>query len=174
MSEGYIGEIRVFGFNFAPVSWAKCNGATIAISQNTALFSILGTTYGGNGVSTFALPNLQGQLAVGQGNGAGLSPWVLGEVNGEADHTLLIGEVPQHTHTANAGDGVAFAAQTAAPTASSYFGRERGGAYTTTSNTLLSASAISANSGGLPHANTMPTLVMNPCVCQFGVFPTRN
>jgi microcystin-dependent protein len=174
MAEGYVGEIRVFGFNFAPVNWSFCNGNLIPISQNSALFSIVGTIYGGNGTTTFALPNLQGQLAVGFGNGPGLSPWIIGEVNGEANHTLVIGEVPQHTHTANAGDGVAFAAQTAAPSATSYFGRERGGAYATTSNTTLAPSAISPNAGGLPHANTMPTLVMNPCICQFGAFPSRN
>ena len=104
MSNQYIGEVRVFGFTFAPIDWAKCNGASIAISQNTTLFQIIGTTYGGDGVNTFALPNLQDQVVVGTGQGLGLRNWILGATFGEANHTLTINEVPIHTHQAIAGD----------------------------------------------------------------------
>ena len=173
MSNFYVAEVRVFGFTFAPVDWAKCNGTLIAISQNPTLFTVIGTTYGGDGVNTFALPNLQDQDVVGQGTGPGLRTWVLGATAGEAEHTLTINEVPGHTHQAVAGDGVAFASQTAAPSATSYFGRERGGAYAATHNTTLAASVIGQAGGSLPHANNQPTLVMNYCIALFGIFPSQ-
>ena len=99
MSDPYIGEIRLFGFDFAPTGWAQCNGQLLAINQNTALFSILGVTYGGNGTTTFALPNLLGQAPLGAGQGPGLSDRVLGESGGEAVVTLLNSQMPAHTHT---------------------------------------------------------------------------
>ena len=99
MSDPYIGEIRPFGFNFPPRNWALCNGQLLAIASNTALFSIIGTFYGGNGTSTFALPNLQSRVAMGMGNGAGLSPRVIGEQDGVENVTLLSTEMPSHSHT---------------------------------------------------------------------------
>src|ERR1700744_3021630 len=99
MSDPYVGEIRPFGFNFAPVNWALCAGQLMAISSNTALFSILGTTYGGNGTSTFALPDLRSRVGVGFGNGAGLNPYVLGEETGSENETILITEMAAHSHT---------------------------------------------------------------------------
>jgi microcystin-dependent protein len=174
MSDQFIGEIRIFGFNFAPTQWAKCQGQLQSISQNAALFSILGTTFGGDGQSTFGLPKLQDLTAAGMGQGPGLLDWGLGGTFGEASHTLLINEVPQHTHTATAGEGVAFGNQTAAPTATSYLGREKGGAYATTANTSLAGQVIGPTGNSLPHANIQPVLVMNYCIALFGVFPSRN
>lgn len=174
MSDQFIGEIRIFGFNFAASGWAKCQGQLQSISQNAALFSILGTTFGGNGQTTFALPNLQDMTVVGVGQAPGLLDWGLGGTFGEAAHTLLIGEVPQHTHTATAGDGVAFPAQAAAPTATSYLGREKGGAYSASSNTTLAGAVIGQAGGSQPHANIQPVLVMNYCIALQGVFPSRN
>jgi microcystin-dependent protein len=174
MSDQYIGEIRMFGFNFAPSQWAKCQGQLLDISQNAALFSILGTTFGGNGQTNFGLPNLQDLTAVGMGQGLGLMDWGLGGVFGEPSHTLTINEAPQHTHTATAGEGVAFGVQTPAPTATSYLGREKGGAYATTANTSLAAAVIGQTGNSLPHANIQPVLVMNYCIALTGVFPSRN
>jgi microcystin-dependent protein len=174
MSEQYVGEIRIFGFNFAPTQWAKCQGQLLNISQNTAMFSILGTTFGGNGQTTFGLPNLQDRTAAGMGQGPGLLDWGLGGTFGEANHTLLITEVPQHTHTATAGEGVAFGVQTAAPTSTSYLGREKGGAYASTANTALASAVVGQAGSSLPHPNIQPVLVMNYCIAMFGVFPSRN
>ena len=101
MSEAYVGEIRIFAGTFAPTGWALCNGQILAISQNTALFSLLGTTYGGNGTTTFALPNLQGRAPMHWGTGPGLTPRSLGEVGGAATVTLLSTQMPAHTHTMN-------------------------------------------------------------------------
>ena len=105
MSEPFVGEIRIVGFNFAPKGWAFCNGQIMSIAQNTALFSLLGTTYGGNGQSTFALPNMQGNAPVQQGQGAGLSNRVLDETAGEPTVTLISNQVPAHQHTYSAGSG---------------------------------------------------------------------
>jgi microcystin-dependent protein len=174
VSEPYVAEIRVFGFNFAPVNWAFCNGSLVAITQNAALFNVIGTTYGGDGVNTFGLPNLQANLAVGAGSGLGLQTWVVGEIQGEANHTLTINEVPPHNHPASASGGVAFAAELAGPSANAYFGRERGGAYAATSNTTLAPQAIGQTGGNQPHNNSQPTLAMNYCLALFGVFPSQN
>src|SRR5580658_7527465 len=107
MSEQYLGEIRMFGFTFAPSGWAFCNGQLLSISQNTALFSLLGTTYGGDGVSTFALPNLQSRVAIHFGQGSGLSPYVQGQTGGAENVTLTQNQMPQHTHpvACNTGGG---------------------------------------------------------------------
>src|SRR5580698_6054044 len=94
----FIGELRQFGFNFAPVGWALCQGQLLSISQNAALFSILGTQYGGNGTSNFGLPNLQGNVPIGQGSGPGLTPFTPGQTGGQTMHTLATNEMPQHSH----------------------------------------------------------------------------
>ncbi|MGB6687509.1 MAG: tail fiber protein, partial [Terracidiphilus sp.] len=105
MSDQYVGEIRIVGFNFAPVGWAQCNGQLLPISQNAALFSLLGTQFGGNGSSTFGLPNLQGCAPVDQGQGTGLTPRTMGETGGETTVTLLTTQIPSHTHVAQNGAG---------------------------------------------------------------------
>src|SRR5215207_9632471 len=105
MSEPFIGEIRMFGGNFAPRGWAFCEGQLLSIAQNTALFSILGTTYGGNGTTTFALPDLRGRVPIQPGQGPGLSPYTLGQMSGQENVTLLITNIPAHTHTLGASGG---------------------------------------------------------------------
>jgi microcystin-dependent protein len=171
----YLGEIKAFSFQFAPKGWALCSGQLLSISQNAALFAILGTTFGGNGTTTFALPNLQSRLAVSFGQGNGLQNWTLGEFQGEQNHTVTINEVPLHTHQATASAGIAFNQQAAAPGATSFYGRERGGAYSaTTDGSTLHPSVISTVGGSQPHNNSQPSLVLNYSVALVGIFPTRN
>jgi microcystin-dependent protein len=173
MSDAYIGEIRIFGFNFAPLDWAQCNGQTLGISQNTTLFQIIGTTYGGNGTSTFNLPNFQDLTAAGMGTGPGLRNWPLGGIFGETNHTLLVTEVPRHTHQAT-GAVVAIADLVPAPTATSYLGRTKGTAFAFSAsppNTTLAPTTISLTGGSQPHNNIQPVQVLNYCIALFGVFP---
>lgn len=169
MSQAYIGEIRMVGFNFPPRSWAFCNGQLLSIQQNAALFSILGTTYGGNGVQNFALPDLRGRTPLGFGNGAGLSPYVLGEVGGQENHTLIQSEMPLHNHLA--------AASTAAPdkpTATGNFWAGNAGTYASSQNANLMPQAIPLMGGSQPHPNLAPYMVVNFVICLSGIFPSRN
>ena len=173
MSNQYIGEIRAFGFNFAPLSWAFCNGQSIAIDQNAALFQILGTTYGGNGQTNFQLPDLQDLTTVSMGQGLGLRNWPLGQVFGEPAHTLIIGEVPQHGHTLTAGT-VGPTEYVGTPTTASYPGKGKSGeAYSTAHNVIMGASAVGLYGGSLPHENIQPVQVLNFCIALYGVFPTQ-
>jgi microcystin-dependent protein len=173
MSSPFVAEIRIFGFNFAPKGWAFCNGQLMPISQNTALFSLLGTTYGGDGKSTFGLPNLQGSAPMQQGQGPGLSLRDLGESGGEQTVTLLQTEMPAHGHTAqgysNAGGQ--------GPTNNAWSDANQRGisVYTPTSgqNVQMSPSALSLTGGSLPHNNMMPYLVLNFCIALQGVYPPR-
>jgi microcystin-dependent protein len=173
MSNQYIAEVRIFGFNFAPIDWAQCNGQTIGIDQNATLFNIIGTTFGGNGQTTFNLPNLQDLTAVGMGQGPGLRNWPLGATSGEANHTLLITEVPLHTHPAT------FATasgqnETTTPLATYYPGPAKNNrAYSTASGTTLAPATIGPGGGSLPHNNIQPVLVLNYCIALFGVFPPQ-
>jgi microcystin-dependent protein len=176
MSNQYIAEIRIFGFNFAPIDWAQCNGQTIGIDQNPTLFNIIGTTYGGNGTTTFSLPNLQDRTVVGMGQGPGLRNWPLGGVFGEANHTLLISEVPLHAHPATFAAGVTFGGQQATPSSTSYPGRAQtpSRAYNTAAGTTLAPATIGPAGGSLPHNNIQPVLVLNYCIALFGVFPPQS
>ncbi|MGA3133884.1 MAG: tail fiber protein [Terracidiphilus sp.] len=176
MSDQFLGEIRLVGFNFAPIQWALAAGQMLAISQYTALFSLLGPTYGGNGVSTFALPNLQGNVALDVGQGPGLSDYVLGETGGTTAVTLLDGETPLHTHQfladSRSGDlpnpsGNALAA-TASGSNIYYTGS--GGTKATLNPNFLTPFA----GGGLPHNNMMPYLVLNWVIALQGIFPARS
>ena len=177
MSDAYVGEIRCFGFNFAPVNWAQCLGQLVAISQNPALFSILGTSYGGNGTSNFALPNLQATVPMHWGNGVGLTPTVVGEVLGSPSVTVSTPELPIHNHaisifhlTQGAG------AKTATPTSNTYVGdSDPDGLYSTSApNTALSPKAIGIAGSGGPHENRQPYLALNFCICLAGIFPPRS
>ena len=183
--EGTIGEIRMFAGNFAPKNWAFCQGQTLSISSNTALFSILGTTYGGNGTTTFGLPNLSGRVMVGAGTGPGLPNIQLGQVAGEAQHTLTSSEMPSHNHTASAPTATAPAASVATtdtPSASvapapATLGAGKsnnfGAADTNLAPPTLTPAVASAGSG-MPHNNLQPYLGMNMVICLYGIYPARN
>ena len=181
MSEPFVGEIRIVAFNFAPVNWAFCNGQLLPISQNTALFSILGTFYGGNGTSTFALPNLQSRVPIGTGQGAGLSDYVIGETVGTESVTLLSTQMPAHTHTLmSATLNPQNAAQnTPHPGPTAMIGLSGPDAlYTNTASSAgpqtMASTSIAIAGGSLPHENRQPVLAMNFIICMYGVFPSRN
>jgi microcystin-dependent protein len=180
MSDQFLAEIRLFACNFAPVGWATCSGQILPISQNTALFSLLGTNYGGNGTSTFGLPNLQGALPVAQGQGAGLSLYDLGETGGTPNVTVLTTEMPAHTHPLNADKGTA---TSNSPTGAIYMkGHFSSGgtsgpvqAYKAQAPTTpMAANAIGLAGGGQPHNNLMPYLTLNYCIALQGIFPPRS
>ena len=175
MSDPFVAEIRIFGFTFAPRGWAQCNGQILPISQNTALFSLLGTTYGGNGQSTFALPNMQQNAPMHPGQGPGLSLHDLGETGGSEFVTLLESEMPLHTHFMRAHNGDQADAQTPSPN-TSMAQSANGFAYqaTTSQNlTNLNFQILTPAGGSLPHNNMMPYLVLNFCIALQGVFPPR-
>jgi|SRR5882757_7494647 len=175
----FVGEIRLAGFNFAPVGWALCQGQLMPISQNTALFSLLGTYYGGDGRSTFALPNLQGSIAVGMGQGAGLSDYFLGQVGGESTVTLLSSQTPPHSHTLPVSGA---AGRVAAPSPSSFLGATGRGvqgiyassAQQTANPVNMAPTAVSSIGGSQPHNNMGPYLVVNYIIALQGVFPARS
>lgn len=169
----FVAEIRIFAFNFAPKGWAFCNGQLLPISQNTALFSLLGTTYGGDGKSTFALPDLQGNAPMHPGQGPGLSPRDLGETGGSETVTLLETEVPAHSHTlsASAADGTS-----QSPVGERLASGVGGVAhYAAPGNlTQLSPEAIAPVGGDQPHNNMQPYLTLKFCIALQGVFPPRS
>jgi microcystin-dependent protein len=172
----FVAEIRIYPFNFAPKGWAFCDGQLIPISQNTALFSLLGTTYGGDGKSTFALPDMQGNAPMHAGQGPGLSLRDLGETGGEQSVTLLQTEMPAHSHGVQ---GVASPASLATPAGNAWASSPRGRptAYTPSvpaNNVQMSAFGTSVSGGSLPHNNMMPYLGLNFCIALQGVFPPRS
>jgi microcystin-dependent protein len=168
----FVAEIRMFCFNFAPRGWAWCDGQIMAISQNTALFSLLGTTYGGNGQSTFALPDMQGNAPMHPGQGAGLSLYDLGQMSGSETVTLLESEIPVHSHTAKA--DVIDTADTNVPGANAVLALSTGGTlYQTTSNVQMSSQALAPAGGSLPHNNMQPYLTVYFNIALQGVFPPR-
>jgi microcystin-dependent protein len=173
MSDQFIGEIRIFAGDFAPVGWAMCNGQLLPIQQNTALFSIIGTYYGGNGTSNFQLPNLQGNVIVGPGQGLGLSFYDIGEVGGSPNVTLLTNEIPSHTHVPNASSAGGEADKPATNTvwAASTDGDSLYGA---TKNSSMAATALNPTGGNLPHNNMQPFLVLNYIIALQGIFPPRS
>jgi microcystin-dependent protein len=181
MAEPFLGEIRLVGFNFAPQGWALCAGQILPINQNTALFSLLGTTYGGNGTTTFALPDLQGRAAVGMGNGAGLSPYVLGQITGTETVTLTVGQMPSHNHlvAANAASGTV-SSPSGADLAQTVEARGGGAAYNTystppmTARVTLDAATVQPSGGSGPHPNIQPVLAMNYIIALQGIYPSRN
>jgi microcystin-dependent protein len=172
MADPFVAEIRVVPFNFAPRGWAFCDGQILPISQNTALFSLLGTTYGGDGKSIFALPNLEGSAALHPGQGPGLSLHDLGETSGTETLTLLESEMPVHTHTLK---GVVDQADIGTGRNTATYARSVGGfAYKSGSpNTNFAFQALSPAGGSLPHNNMMPYLTMNFIIALQGVFPPR-
>lgn len=175
MADPFVAEIRIFPFNFAPKGWAFCNGQLLPISQNTALFSLLGTTYGGNGQSTFALPDMQGNAPMHPGQGPGLSLHDLGETGGSDTVTLLLSEIPAHNHLIN--DHAADPADTPAPGPNFMLAKSAGGsAYQSNSTqnlTNFNPLMLSLAGGNLPHNNLMPFLTLNFNIALQGVFPPR-
>jgi microcystin-dependent protein len=170
----FVAEIRIFPFNFAPKGWAFCDGQLLPLSQNTALFSLLGTTYGGDGKSNFALPDLQGRTPMQPGQGNGLSLRDLGETGGEETVTLLDSEMPAHNHTLN---GVNILSTTTTPTATSVLSKSfNGNAYADTSGglTAMAFQALPIAGASLPHNNMMPYLTLSFCIALQGVFPPRS
>jgi microcystin-dependent protein len=165
MADPFLSEIRIFSFNFAPRGWAFCNGATLAINQNQALFALLGTTYGGNGTTNFQLPNLQTRVPIHVGNG-----FALGQAGGEQTHTLSQLELPGHTHTAS---GTSDNGDTVSP------GGNLLGASTdlygpATGLTSLAPASVANAGGSQPHENMQPYLVLNFCIALQGIFPSQN
>jgi len=183
MTEPYLAEIRPFGFNFAPKGWAFCAGQILPISQNTALFSLLGTTYGGNVTTTFALPDLRGRAALGMGQGSGLSQYVEGEEIGTETVTLLSTEMAAHTHTPYTRVQPGTTNMHNVPQAGDYLSRFSASAnaigYTWNNPPLENATTLHPTflgftGGNQPHNNIQPTLAINYCICTSGIFPARN
>lgn len=174
MSDQFLAEIRIFPFNFPPTGWAFCNGQILPISQNTALFALLGTTYGGDGKSTFALPNLQGSAPMQPGQGQGLSLRDLGQIGGAESVTLLQSEIPIHTHTGRATNELG---EIQGATPSTILARSSGAnAYQTNSSANLvqmAPQALAPAGGSLPHNNMQPYLTLNFCIALQGIFPQR-
>jgi microcystin-dependent protein len=185
MSEPFLGQIILVGFNFAPVGLAFCNGRLLIISQNTALFSLLGTTFGGDGVSNFALPDLRGRAAVGFGNGAGLTPYILGEITGTETVTLTASQMPAHSHLVGANAANATVAlPSGADLAQSVDPAGRGtpintystNTYSTppmTKPVTLDPASVQQSGGSQSHSNIQPVLACNYIIALQGIFPSR-
>lgn len=176
MTTPFIGEIQVFGFNFAPVNWAQCNGALLSIQQNTALFSLIGTYYGGNGTSNFQLPNLAGNAACGQGEGPGLSTRVIGEQFGVDNVTLISNEMAAHTHGFNVFNQADTSKRSNVPAPGNGllvpFQADPYPASGTSPNTSFNPNMLGVTGQGLPHENRQPALALNYCIALAGAFPS--
>jgi microcystin-dependent protein len=174
MSDWYIGEIRLFSFARIPTGWAACDGSSVSISSNPALYQLIGTTYGGDGLNTFNLPDLRGRVPIAQGTGNGQPTYVLGQSSGEENHTLVNSELPSHSHalvsTTNAGT-------TATPATNVHLATSSDGKnlYNSQANAApydVMASSIGPAGGSVGHPNTMPTIAANFCIATTGIFPS--
>lgn len=164
MATPFLGEIKIFAFNFPPRGWALCNGQLLAINQNQAIFSLLGTTYGGDGRVAFALPNLQGRSPLHTGSGI-----VLGQASGEETHTLSLSEIPGHTHSLGA---ITAPGNSAAPAGNSFAAHRSG--YAEGASVALNPQTVGNAGGSQPHANLQPYLVLTFCISLQGIFPSPN
>lgn len=186
MAEPFIGTIQAYGFNFAPRGWATCQGQVLAIAQNTALFSLLGTTYGGNGQTTFQLPNLAGRVPNGQGQAPGLSPYSMGQIAGTESTTLTTQQMPTHTHTYALNASTATGASSA-PASGNFLGAPAGQdetslnpvavtIYTPTGTSVvpLAGGSIGPAGGNQPFSIMQPYLTINWSIALEGIFPSRN
>jgi microcystin-dependent protein len=180
MGSPYIGEIRMAGFNFAPSGWLFCQGQLLSISDNAALFTLIGTTYGGDGVQTFGIPNLQSRVPIHQGAGTGLSPYVIGQAAGNENITLNTQQMPQHNHLVNASTGYG----TSGSPNNTLLGVTNGGTASAPSvgnldfiasapNATLASNAVQNNGGSQAHENMQPSLCVNFIISQFGIFPSQ-
>jgi microcystin-dependent protein len=167
MAEPFVGEVRMMSFNFPPKGWAFCNGQKMPINQNQALFSLLGTTFGGDGRQIFALPNLQGRVPIHTGGQGG---HVLGESGGEQNHTLAIQEMPRHTHVFNASQGNA----TVPIPTGNFFGASNNMYSAATNLTSISPGTITNTGGSQAHSNSQPFLTINFSIALQGIFPSQN
>jgi microcystin-dependent protein len=173
MSDQFVGEIRAFAGNFAPTGWALCNGQLLPISQNTALFSLLGTQYGGDGRTNFALPNLQERSPIGAGQGPGLTPRTVGDSGGQAAVSLSASQIPAHSHAL----GAALSPSSGTPASDVSLAPLAGGAvaYRVPANRVnMDAATIGASGGSAPHNNRQPYLALNFIIALQGIFPARN
>jgi len=170
MGTPYLSEIRIVSFNFAPKGWAFCNGQTMSINQNQALFSLLGTTYGGDGITTFNLPNLQGRAPVHTGSDTFGNPYALGQSAGEPSVTLTVTDLPAHTHQAQA---VTTVANLGSP-AGNVWADSASDPYSANANATMNATAVSQAGGSQPHNNVAPYLTLNFIIALTGIFPSRN
>lgn len=176
MSEPYLGEIRLFGFGRVPQGWLPCDGQLISIAQNDALFALLGTIYGGDGINTFALPDLRGRVPVHQGQGPGLSNYAIGQRAGTETVTLTTQQMPQHTHTLVA---TTLTATAQTPAATLELGALNGDVLYVTDTSgaaafAANAASVGATGGSQPHENQMPTLTAQYCIAEYGVFPSQS
>jgi microcystin-dependent protein len=167
MAEPFLGQLMTVPYNFAPAGWAMCNGQLLSIQQNTALFSLIGTYYGGNGTTNFALPDLRGRIALHQGQGPGLSPYSVGEQVGVENVTLLVQQIPQHTHPIGAASGLKTTNRATGAV------NARGGTYGTAPGDATMAPTQVAG-GSQPHNNVQPLLVVTWVIALQGIFPSRN
>ena len=168
MAEPFLAEIRLFSFTFAPRGWALCNGQLLPINQNQALFALLGTTYGGNGQTNFALPNLQGRMPIHFGTGGGGS-YALGQSGGEQAHTLSIAELPAHSHVASGSSS-----PPSQGSASGGYWAAAAGGYSSSSGSAMSATAIALAGGSQAHLNAPPYSVISFCIALQGIFPSQS
>lgn len=167
MADPFLGELRLMSFNFPPKGWALCNGATLSINQNQALFALLGTTYGGNGQTTFQLPDLRGRVPVHRGNN-----WSQGQVAGEDAHTLNVNELPGHTHTVQVSSADA---DTTVPTGHVLAAANNGFAPSGQDRTPLTAESVTGSGGGQAHENRPPYLTLSWCIAiSNAIFPSQN
>ena len=169
MSEPFLSEIRMFSFNYAPRGWSKCDGQLLPINQNQALFSLLGTTFGGDGQTTFALPELRGRAPIHFGSGSGLTSRQLGVRGGEETHALIASEMPSHTHVVN----VVNRPGTQSAPANGFPAAHRGG-YAESGNATLGAGAVTVTGSSQPHENMPPYLAVSFCIALQGIFPSQN
>jgi microcystin-dependent protein len=171
MASPYVGEIRMFGGNFAPQGWALCNGQLLPISEYDSLFNLIGTTYGGDGQNTFALPDLQSRVTIHEGQGPGLSNYVLGQSGGVETVTLTTSQIPAHTHVPNASD----AGQSDNPANNFWASSNSGLPYDVAPGSIgMNAGSIQLSGGSQPHENMIPFLVVNYIISLYGVYPTPN
>jgi len=170
MGQPYIGEVRMFGGNFAPAGWAFCNGQLLAISENSTLFQLIGTTYGGDGQSTFALPDLRGRLPINQGQGPGLSNYGLAQTFGSESVTLTQNQMPSHTHVPQASSGPG----STGPAGGVWAGSSGIQAYAPSGTVAaMNATSVGNQGGNQPHENRMPYLAVNFIISLFGIFPSQ-
>ncbi len=170
-SQPYVGEMMMVGFNFAPVSWAFCNGQLLSIAENEVLFQLIGTTYGGDGQTTYALPDLRGRLPLGAGQGTGLSNYVIGQIGGVENVTLNVNQLAAHTHLVNpaasSGEPTTNRPDNAFPAVGGYYAGS-------TNGSPMGAPTLASTGGNQPHNNIQPVLGINWIISLFGIFPSQN